>query len=380
MFGRAETRLGALLDLELARLRSIVNQLLEMELTRAPFRMIAVEKAIQATIGGLEVSGRIDRIDELDSDGGLAVIDYKTGTRYYPSDWFKQRPRDLQLPFYASALEGDVDAVVIAMLHPQNPAYKGIWLGDGQFPGRGARLPADLDWATQRDRWRTLLEDLAREFGEGDGRIFRSNLRYADAQWRLSPGFMNAWHWPGKPTHEHPVASRHMSDAPQRQRALETGQSFIVQAPAGSGKTELLIQRYLALLATVELPEQIIAITFTRKAAAQMRDRVLAALTSAARDERPGQPHQLTTFRLARRVLARDRQRGWSMTEQPARLKIDTLDALNVWLAQRLPVSSGGIGAARIVEDASSLYVNAGRRLMQRLGDGSRNSSIAPAA
>ena len=162
-----------------------------------------------------------------------------------------------------------------------------------------------------------------------------------------------------------------MSDAPQRKRALETSQSFIVQAPAGSGKTELLIQRYLALLATVELPEQIIAITFTRKAAAQMRDRVLAALTSAARDERPAQPHQLTTFQLARRVLARDRQRGWSMTEQPARLKIDTLDALNVWLAQRLPVSSGGIGAARIVEDASGLYVSAGRRLMQRLGDGS---------
>lgn len=162
-----------------------------------------------------------------------------------------------------------------------------------------------------------------------------------------------------------------MSDSPQRQRALETGGSFIVQAPAGSGKTELLIQRFLALLATVELPEQIIAITFTRKAAAQMRDRVLSALAKAARNDRPSRPHQLRTYELARRALVRDGQRGWSLIEQPARLKIDTLDALNVWLAQRLPVAAGGIGAARIVEDASDHYASAARRLVQRLGDSS---------
>ena len=162
-----------------------------------------------------------------------------------------------------------------------------------------------------------------------------------------------------------------MSDSAQRRLALRTDRSFIVQAPAGSGKTELLIQRFLALLATVELPEQVIAITFTRKAAAQMRDRVLAALTSADREERPGQPHQLRTFELALQALARDRQMGWSLIEQPARLKIDTLDALNVWLAQRLPIASGGIGAARIAEDASEHYLTAGRRMMQQLGDGS---------
>ncbi len=179
LFGVAETRLGALFELELARLRSMLTHFLEMEATRAPFRVVGVEQIVQAEIGGLKVSGRIDRIDKLGSDGPLAVIDYKTGTGIYPSDWLKERPRDLQLPFYASFLERDVGAAVIAALNPASPEYKGFWHEDG-FPGRALKLPADSAWPMQRDRWRVQLEELTREFKDGDGRIFRKDIRQAE--------------------------------------------------------------------------------------------------------------------------------------------------------------------------------------------------------
>ena len=53
-------------------------------------------------------------------------------------------------------------------------------------------------------------------------------------------------------------------DIAQRQEVLDVSQSFIVQAPAGSGKTSLLTLRFLHLLSIVNNPEEILAITFTK--------------------------------------------------------------------------------------------------------------------
>lgn len=159
-----------------------------------------------------------------------------------------------------------------------------------------------------------------------------------------------------------------MTDSAARAQALDPTQSFIVQAPAGSGKTELLIQRYLALLETVEQPEQIVAITFTRKAAAEMRHRVQRALRAAAEDLAEPRAHEVTTRRLARAALRRAANRDWRLLEQPQRLRIDTLDAFNASLARQLPVLADGVAAARIVDRPDSLHRLAARRTVAGVG------------
>ena len=129
-------------------------------------------------------------------------------------------------------------------------------------------------------------------------------------------------------------------DAPQREAALDPRRSFIVQAPAGSGKTGLLIQRFLRLLAVVERPEEILAITFTRKAAAEMRRRVLEALAAAADPSPPANGNDRTTWELARAALERDRARDWQLARNAARLRILTIDALGTSRARQMPVLS----------------------------------------
>jgi ATP-dependent helicase/nuclease subunit A len=160
------------------------------------------------------------------------------------------------------------------------------------------------------------------------------------------------------------------SDATARAAALDPRRSFIVQAPAGSGKTELLTQRYLRLLAAVEAPEQILAITFTRKAAAEMRQRILLAF-AAAEHEAPPSPHKRVTWELAQAVRHADAKHSWQLAQHPSRLRIQTIDALNAALARRLPVLAATGAALQPTTDASPLYEAACRGLIERLGDGS---------
>lgn len=160
-------------------------------------------------------------------------------------------------------------------------------------------------------------------------------------------------------------------DRQERQQALDIHHSFIVQAPAGSGKTGVLTQRILTLLARVERPEQILAITFTKKAAAEMRNRVMEALHTAAHGDEPADAHDRDYYRLARQVLARDQARQWGLLDNPGRLRLQTIDSLCSAIVRENPLLSG-LGVQFGVEpDAREQHAAAARALLAMLGDDS---------
>ncbi len=166
-----------------------------------------------------------------------------------------------------------------------------------------------------------------------------------------------------------------LADQPVRQRALEPTQSFIVQAPAGSGKTELLTQRYLRLLTTVAQPEQILAITFTRKAASEMRNRILQSLHRARTTQRPAKEHEAQNWDLAQAALRADQQYSWQLESHPARLRIQTIDSLNASLARRLPMLAGMGASMEIAQDQWPIYESVCEQLLEQLGNGSTESA-----
>jgi len=164
---------------------------------------------------------------------------------------------------------------------------------------------------------------------------------------------------PALPADEPPPAIE-PADAGARRAALDPTCSFIVQAPAGSGKTEMLIQRLLVLLAQVDAPEEVVALTFTRKAAGEMRARVVAAL-EGARHPAPHAPHKKATWRLARAVLDRSEACGWALPDAPGRLRIQTIDGLCATLVRRMPLTAALGGMPATVDDADLLYLEAAR-------------------
>lgn len=165
------------------------------------------------------------------------------------------------------------------------------------------------------------------------------------------------------------MIDNNMDDKDARLAALKGDRSFIVRAPAGSGKTELLIQRFLVLLASVDSPEQIVAITFTRKAAAEMRERIIKQLTRSLTDlPLDAPPHQQLTWRLARAALLQDQQRGWQLLAQPQRLRLMTIDALCADIVRQLPIASGLMHVC-VSDQSGELYEAAVRELFHDLDD-----------
>jgi ATP-dependent helicase/nuclease subunit B len=168
-----------LAGLEKKRLAKLAHEWLEVEKERSAFKVKTTEQKLLLSVAGLQIEGRIDRMDELES-GGLAVIDYKT-SRPQVAHWGSKRPEDPQLPLYALSVPGDVAAVAFAQLRTGEMRYVGCSREKG-IP----RAQLVENWPGLIEKWRGVIEALGAGFAKGDARVDPKKLihtcRYCELQ------------------------------------------------------------------------------------------------------------------------------------------------------------------------------------------------------
>ncbi len=126
------------------------------------------------------------------------------------------------------------------------------------------------------------------------------------------------------------------NDTAQRIATLDTGRSHHVESPAGSGKTALLTKRFLKLLGEVRDPAEILAITFTEKAASEMRQRITAFLGGGIPS---GDPEGEMAI-LAERAIEAHRGKAHLLTSSNT-LNIMTFHSFCSYVARRAPLEAG---------------------------------------
>ena len=159
-----------------------------------------------------------------------------------------------------------------------------------------------------------------------------------------------------------------VADQAARDDALDLKRHILAVAPAGSGKTGLLVRRALRALAVCDEPEQVVCITFTRKAAAEIRHRMLDAIARAEQSP-PDDAFGAGMHADALAVLRRDRTQGWNLRSNPNRLRATTIDAFNQRLAGSLPMLSGLGGPVTLHQQPRALYERAVLAAFSRLDE-----------
>jgi hypothetical protein len=116
---------------------------------------------------------RLDRVDAL-ADGGIAIIDFKTGRAERPAQWFDPRPRATQLGMYVLARRDaqpdvKVRAAAYAQLRPEAVAVVGLAADVHAWPALAQVSACKLDdWQVLEAWWRSQLGILASEIAAGN--------------------------------------------------------------------------------------------------------------------------------------------------------------------------------------------------------------------
>ena len=117
-----------------------------------------------------------------------------------------------------------------------------------------------------------------------------------------------------------PPSGPFAADEAARIYAVDPRHNVVLEASAGTGKTTVLVKRYVNLLSVGVDPANILAITFTRKAAAEMRERIIATLRRAAGESDDG------------------RKRWLALRDRVGDIAISTIDAFCYALLREFPL------------------------------------------
>ncbi len=169
----SENLVGRFAAIEQQRLTSLVLDWLRLERQRAPFEVVACERAKDVTLGPIAMSLRLDRMDRLD-DGTHALIDYKSGNASAKS-WLGERPDEPQLPLYWRTADEEISVLAFARLkRGKSFGFEGVSAVEGALPNvgpiearRGMPAAGYVSWDVLTQEWETSLASLAAQFQRG---------------------------------------------------------------------------------------------------------------------------------------------------------------------------------------------------------------------
>lgn len=158
--------------LEQERLERLLKQWLEVERSRASFRVVESETTAEVDLAGLKLRIKADRVDLDEETGGHVILDYKTSKDLSTKGWDGERPDEPQLPLYAVKSEYCVSKIFYAQLAPGNLR----WL-----PREGA------DVEERGPEWTRVLENLATDFLRGHAAVDPKDGKKTCANCKLGP-------------------------------------------------------------------------------------------------------------------------------------------------------------------------------------------------
>lgn len=285
---------------------------LREEAARGPSQPSRIEALLEGTVEpaegslpALRVRGTVDRVDETANDR-LRVLEYKSGSsagreaallqaRLYARLADGADPAEIGVPFFGDRVWSE-PANVTKLDETIRSVRDGLAAGEFPLP-RDPREIKFFDWPL------ALRPDLP-ELPPEPRRVGASP----------SPGHVAA---------SPPPSGFRPGDHANRRRAADPARNVVLRASAGTGKTTVLTERYLNLIRAGVPPRNILALTFTRKAAAEMKERIISRLGAADLENTP----------------------------DLAEVAVSTLDAFNLGLIREFPLDAGVTPGAEVLDE-----------------------------